>query len=119
MGETTQMTTPATQTFADFKSLTDTEDYLQFFGISYDQTFVNVNRLHILKQFSLLIEEVDQAFPDLSETEKLSKYGEAFAEAYELFKTSSPVETKLFKVFQEKPKDVVFLKDLTKDAGVK
>ncbi|ACK70538.1 nitrogen fixation protein NifW [Gloeothece citriformis PCC 7424] len=102
------------KTFAEFKTLTDTEDYLQFFGIAYDQGFVNVNRLHILKQFSKLIEEVDAAFPTLSETEKLEKYGQAFEEAYELFKTSSPLETKLFKVFQEKPKDVVFLKDLTK-----
>lgn len=108
-----------TKTLTEFKKLTDTEEYLQFFEIPYDQQFVNINRLHILKQFALLIEEVDKAFPDLSETEKLSKYGEAFEEAYELFKTSSPLETKLFKVFQEKPKDVVFLKDLTKDAGVK
>lgn len=113
------MTTTTAKTFAEFKTLTDTEDYLQFFSIPYDQAFVNVNRLHILKQFSLLIEEVDKAFPNLSETEKLGKYGEAFEEAYQLFKTSSPLETKLFKVFQEKPKDVVFLKDLTKDAGVK
>ncbi len=103
---------------AAFQQLVDTEDYLQFFDIPYDQTFVNVNRLHILKQFSQLITEVDRVFGDIPEGEKLEKYKEAFREAYEVFKTSSPLETKLFKVFQEKPKNVVLLQDLTAQTGV-
>ncbi|MGK7931445.1 MAG: nitrogenase-stabilizing/protective protein NifW [Microcystaceae cyanobacterium] len=107
------------KTLSDFRQLVNAEDYLNFFGIDYDQQFVNVNRLHILKQFSLLISEVDKAFPDLSEAERLDKYGQAFAEAYELFRTSSPLETKLFKVFNETPKNVVLLEDVTKDSGVK
>ncbi len=106
------------KTYTQFTKLTDAEDFLQFFGIDYDPTFVNVNRLHILKQFSILIQAVDKAFPNLSESEKLAKYGEAFQEAYELFKTSSPLETKLFKVFQDTPKNVVLLDDLAKEAGV-
>lgn len=112
------ITADTPKTFAQFKKLTDTEDYLQFFGISYDATFVNVNRLHILKQFSLLIAQVDTAFPNISESEKLEKYQLAFEEAYELFKTSSPLETKLFKVFKDVPSNVVLLDDLTKEAGV-
>jgi nitrogenase-stabilizing/protective protein len=107
------------KTLADFKSLVNAEDYLQFFNIEYDQQFVNVNRLHILKQFAILIEEVDKVFPDLTEAEKLDKYGAAFAEAYDLFKTSNPLETKLFKVFNEKPKNFVSLDELTKQAGIK
>ncbi|QDZ38847.1 nitrogenase-stabilizing/protective protein NifW [Euhalothece natronophila Z-M001] len=102
-----------TKTLADFQKLTTAEDYLQFFEIDYDQQFVNINRLHILKQFSLLIKEVDEAFPDVSEEEKLEKYGMALAEAYEVFLTSSPLETKLFKVFQNKPKNFVSVNDLT------
>lgn len=102
-----------TKTLADFQKLTTAEDYLQFFDINYDQQFVNINRLHILKQFSLLIKEVDEAFPDVSEEEKLEKYGMALAEAYEVFLTSSPLETKLFKVFQTKPKNFVSVNDLT------
>lgn len=104
--------TPA-KTLTNFQKLTTAEDYLQFFDIDYDQQFVNVNRLHILKQFSLLIKEVDQAFPDLSEGEKLEKYGLALEEAYQVFLTSSPLETKLFKVFQQKPKNFVSVNDLT------
>ncbi len=112
------LTADTPRTFAEFTKLIDTEDYLNFFGISYDPTFVNVNRLHILKQFSLLIAQVDKAFPDLSEGEKLEKYKLAFEEAYELFKTSSPLETKLFKVFKDVPGNVVLLDDLTKEAGI-
>lgn len=104
------------KTLTAFKCLTDAEDYLQFFDIEYDRDFVNINRLHILKQFSLLINEVDKAFPDVSEAEKLEKYRLALEEAYEVFLTSSPLETKLFKVFQTKPKNFVSLDELAKKA---
>ena len=110
------MTETTPKTLAAFKSLTDAEDYLQFFDIEYDRDFVNINRLHILKQFSLLIKEVDAAFPDVSETEKLEKYQLALEEAYQVFLTSSPLETKLFKVFQSKPKNFVSLDELEKKA---
>ena len=101
------------KTLAAFQQLTTAEEYLQFFDIEYDPQFVNVNRLHILKQFSLLIKEVDEAFPDISEAEKLEKYRLALEEAYQVFLTSSPLETKLFKVFQTKLKNFVSLNDLT------
>ena len=110
------MTETTPKTLSAFKNLTDAEDYLQFFDIEYDRDFVNVNRLHILKQFSLLINEVDAAFPDVSETEKLEKYQLALEEAYQVFLTSSPLETKLFKVFQSKPKNFVSLEELENKA---
>ena len=103
-----------TKTLEQFQKLTDAEDYLQFFDIEYERDFVNINRLHILKQFSLLIQEVDKVFPDIPESEKLEKYNLALEEAYEVFLTSSPLETKLFKVFQSKPKNFVSLDELAK-----
>ena len=106
-----------TQTLTDFRKLTDAEDYLKFLDIPYDQEFVNINRLHILKKFSLLLTEVDRVFPDLTEEERLQKYRIALEEAYEVFKTKSPLETKLFKVFQDKPKNVVLLQDIGTDSG--
>jgi nitrogenase-stabilizing/protective protein len=112
MGEANTMTTTMTKTLAGFRSLTTAEEYLQFFDINFDQHFVNVNRLHILKQFSLLLKQVDEAFPDLSESELLEKYKLALTEAYEVFLTSSPLETKLFKVFNDKPKNIVLLGDV-------
>ncbi len=110
-------TTPRTLTA--FQNLTDAEDYLQFFDIEYDRDFVNINRLHILKKFSVLINEVDAAFPDVDETEKLEKYSMALEEAYQVFLTSSPLETKLFKVFQSKPKNFVSLDELSKKTEAK
>jgi nitrogenase-stabilizing/protective protein len=112
MGEANLVSTTMTKTLDEFKSLTNAEDYLQFFDITFDQSFVNVNRLHILKQFSLLLRQVDEAFPDLSEAEKLEKYRLALTEAYEVFLTSSPLETKLFKVFNDKPKNIVLLGEI-------
>lgn len=108
------MTETQPKTLTAFQKLVDAEDYLKFFDIEYDVDFVNINRLHILKQFSLLIKEVDKAFPDVSETEKLEKYHLALEEAYQVFKSSSPLETKLFKVFQSKPKNFVSLEELSK-----
>ena len=108
------MTDTAPKTLTAFQKLVDAEDYLQFFDIEYDREFVNVNRLHILKQFSLLIQEVDRVFPDVNESEKLEKYRLALEEAYQVFLTSTPLETKLFKVFQSKPKNFVSLDELTK-----
>ncbi|MEM7757572.1 MAG: nitrogenase-stabilizing/protective protein NifW [Cyanobacteria bacterium P01_A01_bin.40] len=107
------------KTLTEFQKLSDAEDYLQFFNIEYDRDFVNINRLHILKQFSLLIKEVDAAFPDVVEAEKLEKYSLALEEAYQVFLTSSPLETKLFKVFQSKPKNFVSLEDLEQKAKAK
>ncbi|MFB2939289.1 nitrogenase-stabilizing/protective protein NifW [Aerosakkonemataceae cyanobacterium BLCC-F154] len=101
-----------TQSLAEFRKLTDAEQYFQFFELPYEQQLVNVNRLHILKKFSQLMAEIDANFPNDSDEEKLAKYKDALIDAYNLFITSSGVEQKLFKVFKEKPKNVVLLSDL-------
>lgn len=98
-----------------FKNLVDAEEYFDFFQIPYDQNIVHINRLHILKKFSQLIKEIDENDTDLSISDKLSKYREAFSKAYEVFLESTPQEQKLFKVFNEKPKNVVTLTEITSD----
>lgn len=99
-------------TLMEFKQLKDAEQYFEFFGLPYDPTAVNVNRLHILKQFSNSMQEIE-ATPDLSEAEQLQAYQVALVHAYELFLSSTGVEQKLFKVFKDKPKNVVMLSELT------
>jgi nitrogenase-stabilizing/protective protein len=101
-----------TLNIAEFKKITDAEDYFQFFQLPYDAKVVNVNRLHILKQFAKNMNEIDTNFPDLSESETLDRYKDALVHAYEVFLTSSPLETKLFKVFHDQPKGVVRLGDI-------
>jgi nitrogenase-stabilizing/protective protein len=102
--------TLATPTLAQFNQLKDAEDYFQFFGLSYDPQVVNVNRLHILRKFSQLVQAIDK---DQSEAELLAAYGQALQTAYTLFLTSTSVEQKLFKVFQDRPKNVVKLSEIT------
>ncbi|MEH2448736.1 MAG: nitrogenase-stabilizing/protective protein NifW [Nostoc sp.] len=104
-----------TGTIDEFKKLVDAEEFFQFFNLSYDLEVVNVNRLHILKKFSQYIREVDNNSPELSQEEKLNQYSLALQKAYQVFIESTPHEQKLFKVFNDKPKNVVTLTEITSD----
>ncbi len=102
------MTVP--QTLAQFDRLSDAEEYFEFFGLPYDPQVVNVNRLHILRKFSQLVEAEDK---NQSEAQLLAAYQQALQTAYNVFLTSSGVEQKLFKVFKDRPKNVVKVSDIT------
>ncbi|WP_414624699.1 nitrogenase-stabilizing/protective protein NifW [Calothrix sp. CCY 0018] len=103
------------QSFSEFKKLVDAEDYFKFFELEYDQQVVHVNRLHILQKFSKFIEEIDKNNSELKDSELLGKYREALENAYQLFIESTPQEQKLFKVFHQKPKNVVKLTEIDSD----
>lgn len=100
-------------TLAEFKRLVNAEDYFTFFDLPFDPTIVNVNRLHILQKFSQLVKELDPT--DWSEAETLDRYRSALQSAYDLFLGSTGVEQKLFKVFKEKPQNVVLLSEIGAD----
>jgi nitrogenase-stabilizing/protective protein len=102
-------------TMNEFKKLVDAEEFFDFFNLPYDQEIVNVNRLHILKKFSQYMAEVDDNSADLSTEERLHQYSLALQKAYDVFLESTPHEQKLFKVFNEKPKNVVTLTEITSD----
>ena len=101
--------TTATFSLAQFNQLKDAEEYFDFFGISYDPKIVDINRLHILRKFSQLVQTVDN---NQSDSALLAAYLQELRYAYDLFLTSNSVEHKLFKVFQDKPKNVVMLSDI-------
>ncbi|MGD1928917.1 MAG: nitrogenase-stabilizing/protective protein NifW [Leptolyngbyaceae cyanobacterium] len=94
---------------SQFNQLKDAEEYFQFFGLSYDPQVVNVNRLHILRKFSQFVQAVDK---NQSEAELLAAYSQELRNAYDLFLTSNSVEQKLFKVFQDRPSNVVMVSDI-------
>ncbi|MEO0536299.1 MAG: nitrogenase-stabilizing/protective protein NifW [Cyanobacteria bacterium P01_A01_bin.123] len=96
-------------TLVQFNQLKDAEEYFEFFNLPYDPQIVNVNRLHILRKFSQLVQAEDKT---QSEAQLLSTYRQALQTAYDLFLSSSGVEQKLFKVFKDKPKNVVLLSDI-------
>jgi nitrogenase-stabilizing/protective protein len=104
-----------TGTLADFNQLVNAEDYLEFFNLPYDPQFVNVNRLHILQKFSSFLKSVSEETSTLSEAETLERYRLGLEKAYQTFVTSSPQAEKLFKVFNDKPVNVVLLSEIGSD----
>lgn len=56
----------------EFKTLTDTEEYFDFFDLEYDERLVYVKRFHILKKYGEMIEKAKET--DLGSDEKLLDY---------------------------------------------
>ena len=82
------------------KSLSSANDFLDFFGIRYDEQVVNVNRLHILKRFTQYLHR-SEGLAELDEVEMFRRYRELLVRAYQDFTTSTAVREKVFKVFQD------------------
>lgn len=101
------------RTLAEFNQLTDAEQFFKFFDLPYDSKIVNVNRLHILQKFSRLIKQIDPT--ELDEAETLNQYQLALQQSYILFLSSNSLEQKLFKVFNEKPQNLVLLSEIGSD----
>lgn len=99
-------------TLAEFNQLVDAEEYFAFFQLPYDPAVVSVNRLHILRVFSNRLKELEPTLDGASEQEKLGQYRTALQKAYEVFLSSTAQDQKLFKVFNDKPKNVVLLSEV-------
>lgn len=82
------------------KALSSANEFLEFFGIEYDERVVNVNRLHILKRFYQYLHRAE-GLADLEEIELFRRYREMLRQAYEDFTTSTAAQQKVFKVFQD------------------
>ena len=76
------------------------EEFLDYFQVAYEQSVVNVNRLHILKRFNQYL----RATPGTAGMDDHTLHGvckELLAKAYQDFVTSTPAQEKVFKVFQD------------------
>ncbi|GAA5171823.1 nitrogenase stabilizing/protective protein NifW [Viridibacterium curvum] len=81
--------------------LSSAEEFLDFFSLSYEQSVVNVSRLHILKRFYQYLRR-DPELASLSDEATLyARYRSLLAQAYEDFVKSTPAQEKVFKVFQD------------------
>lgn len=79
--------------------LSAAEEFLEFFGIPYEQSILNVSRLHILKRFyQYMRQETGLDTQDEVETFRLLR--SLLAKAYGDFVRSTPAREKVFKVFQ-------------------
>ena len=82
------------------KELSSAEDFLQYFGVPFDQAVVNVSRLHILKRFFQYIRQANLMSAG-NEVELYTAYREQLMRAYGDFVKSTPAQEKVFKVFQD------------------
>ena len=82
------------------KTLSSAEEFLQFFGVPFDQKVVNVSRLHILKRFFQYIRQ-QSLLSQTDELQMFTVYRSLLMKAYEDFVTSTPAQEKVFKVFQD------------------
>jgi nitrogenase-stabilizing/protective protein len=56
----------------EFQTLSDTEDFFDFFDLEYDERLVYVKRFHILKKFGEMVEKAKGH--DMGSDEKLLEY---------------------------------------------
>ncbi|NML16096.1 nitrogenase stabilizing/protective protein NifW [Azohydromonas caseinilytica] len=82
------------------KALSSAEDFLQFFGVPFDDRVVHVNRLHILKRFYQYLHKAE-GLAGLDDVELFRRYRELLVQAYQDFVHSTPAKEKVFKVFQD------------------
>jgi len=82
------------------KALSSAEDFLQYFGVPFEQGVVNVSRLHILKRFFQYIRQ-ENLLTESNEVGLYTAYREQLVKAYNDFVKSTPAQEKVFKVFQD------------------
>lgn len=88
------------------EELVSAEDFLNYFGIEYDASVVQVNRLHILQRFHNYL-----AKATLSEEESARRvvYTTLLTQAYQDFVKSDALTEKVFKVFHMHEPQVKFV----------
>lgn len=82
------------------KALSSAEDFLQYFGVPFDQHVVNVSRLHILKRFFQYIRQ-ENLLAQADEIGLFTQYRAQLVKAYGDFVKSTPAQEKVFKVLQD------------------
>jgi nitrogenase-stabilizing/protective protein len=68
----------------EFKTLTDAEEYLDFFDIEYDERLVYVKRFHILKKYGEMIEKAESQ-ELMSDEKRVDFYKFALISVYKNF----------------------------------
>jgi nitrogenase-stabilizing/protective protein len=82
------------------KALSSAEDFLQYFGVPFEQDVVNVSRLHILKRFFQYIRQ-ENLLAQTNDVGLYTLYRAQLVKAYADFVKSTPAQEKVFKVFQD------------------
>ena len=80
--------------------LSAAEEFFHFFGVPFEQSVVNVNRLHILKRFNQYLRR-DGRGEGLEAEARVAHCRALLQRAYEDFTRSTAAQEKVFKVFQD------------------
>ncbi|MDD3608881.1 MAG: nitrogenase-stabilizing/protective protein NifW [Halothiobacillaceae bacterium] len=82
----------------NLEELSSAEDFLDFFGVSYNPGVVQVNRLHILQRFHDYLNRRGAPLPE-DGTARFAAYRAHLEQAYQDFVASDALTEKVFKVF--------------------
>ena len=82
-------------------ALSSAEEFLDFFALRYEQSVVNVSRLHILKRFYQYLHRDTEIASMVDGASLYARYRSLLSKAYEDFVKSTPAQEKVFKVFQD------------------
>ncbi|MBU1426226.1 MAG: nitrogenase-stabilizing/protective protein NifW [Gammaproteobacteria bacterium] len=88
------------------EDLVSAEDFLDYFGIEYDASVVQVNRLHILQRYHNYLAKAE--LPELEDARRLM-YTTLLTQAYQDFVKSDALTEKVFKVFHMHEPQVKFV----------
>lgn len=84
------------------QELSSAEDFFVFFFLPYDEKVLKVSRLHIMRRMGQYVRETD--FSGLTDDEVFLATRLQLKRAYQDFVESTPLQEKVFKVFQDQAK---------------
>lgn len=89
------------KTLAEFKTLTDTEEFFDFFGIEYEKRVIHAKRFHIMRKFGEMIANIPDA-ENLSEEKTLDFYEFALTSVYKNFESGyNPSAAEVWNMFEK------------------
>lgn len=90
------------------EELVSAEDFLEFFGVPFDQTVVHINRLHIMQRYHNYLKQAGD-LETLDDEVCAAVYRQLLSRAYQDFVDSDALTEKVFKVFQRGEPQTTFV----------
>ncbi len=82
------------------EELVSAEDFLEYFGVPFDQQVVHVNRLHIMQRYHDYLGQAGDELEGHGDEVRAAVYTRLLARAYQDFVESDALTEKVFKVFK-------------------
>lgn len=90
------------------EELVSAEDFLEFFGVPFDQTVVHINRLHIMQRYHDYLSKAGD-LGEITEEARAAVYRQLLLRAYTDFVESDALTEKVFKVFKRNDPQSTFV----------